>query len=102
MPYSAKTFDDIISERLADLQLKECLDIGAGSGKYGKIIKHVCPTAKVTAIEVFEPNLSRFNLNSIYDKVWITTASDFLSQNSMIFDCTILGEAYAKCGAPAP
>jgi phospholipid N-methyltransferase len=48
------------------------IDIGAGSGTYVKLVKqefNICKDSLWTAIEAWEPYISEFKLNSLYDQV---------------------------------
>src|SRR3990167_8955567 len=56
------------------------LDFGAGSGKYGRMIKAVKPGAVVSAVEVEPDYVEQFNLRSIYDHVFQEWAQGFRSE----------------------
>lgn len=45
------------------------LDVGAGAGKYGTLLREACPGCVITAIEIYEPYLERYRLREIYDYV---------------------------------
>lgn len=46
------------------------LDVGAGSGFWGKWIKRRLPAARVVAIEVWRPYIKNNHLKQVYDEVW--------------------------------
>jgi len=52
MPYSNPVFDQIVKNFIKRHKFTNYLDIGIGSGKYGKIIKNIFPKAKVFGVEV--------------------------------------------------
>ena len=69
MPFSTSVFDRAVSSVLQHLAPATALDIGAGAGKYGKLIKAASPECIVTAVEIYQDYIERFNLHEIYDHV---------------------------------
>jgi predicted RNA methylase len=67
MPYS---FDSQTSkEKILNIikQTDFVLDLGAGAGKYGKLLKN--KVEKIIAVEGFEPYIKSFNLSAFYTEV---------------------------------
>jgi len=62
MPYSSFIFDESIVNIIDLLKPDTILDIGAGAGKYGHLIKKISPTIKLTALEIEKDYIK----NSIY------------------------------------
>lgn len=70
MPWSRDSFDNYVVEyihRHWKDDKRPILDIGAGAGKYGKLLAR---DDVVDAIEVFEPYVERFSLGCIYRYVF--------------------------------
>jgi hypothetical protein len=48
---------------------RSVLDIGAGSGTYGKLMRQIAPDAYLIGIEAWRPYVPRFKLHEVYDLV---------------------------------
>lgn len=94
MPYSSPLFDDAIKEIVMLIKPTTVLDVGAGAGKYGGLIKEVLPKAITTAIEIEADYISRFSLNGIYDQVWNMNVMDIISPKNyeQNFDLVMIGD----------
>lgn len=55
---------------------EKTLDIGAGAGEYGRLIRKDSPGKRIDAIEIFEPYVERFKLREIYDRVFVSDIRD--------------------------
>jgi len=64
------------------------LDVGCGAGKYGKLLKE---RYSVDALEVFEPYIKEFNLNSIYQNVYNKNVKD-LTLSEGQYSLAIMGD----------
>ncbi len=98
-------FKDWLIQMFLKNQVRTVLDIGAGAGIYGKLIREAWDEANVIkerfdfislegditigAIEIFEPYIERFKLREIYDSVIcanvFTKAYDFVHHDLVIF-----------------
>lgn len=77
MPYSDPSNIDWVKEKVNLINPKSILDIGAGAGKYGKIVKDIYPHCNLEAIEVWSPYVEQFDLlNSLYNVVYIEDARE--------------------------
>lgn len=93
MPYSDPIFDKQIEKFIAKHKFKKCLDVGAGAGKYGKIIKKVSPASYIVAIEAAASYIKEFNLGSIYSKVYHTKVETFFDDKpNFTTDLVIIGD----------
>jgi len=94
MPYSSFVFDPVISRFLEKIQPKTFLDIGAGAGKYGELIKKLDSNVLSTAVELEDDYIKKFNLNSIYDEVWNMSATDLIAPKyyEKTFDVVMVGD----------
>jgi len=70
MPYSDPANKPWTAEKIKKINPKTVLDIGAGAGVYLDIIREqLGHSVIVVAVEVWQPNIEKFNLESRYDKV---------------------------------
>lgn len=74
------------------VDLSSALDIGAGNGKYGRMIHQHHPECFVTGLEIEETYVPRFNLHHIYDDVTITDAMTLLRNPDQAWDFIMLGD----------
>jgi SAM-dependent methyltransferase len=70
MPFSTPVFKEETIKHLFDnyKHSSTILDIGAGAGYYSKLLKHIFPN--MDAIEIFEPYIGAYQLESKYKNVW--------------------------------
>lgn len=94
MPYSDPIFDKQIESFILKHKFKDYVDIGAGAGKYGKMIKKILPQSHIIAIEADPFYIKKFKLNSIYDEVYhsriesfFDNKPDFKTDIAIIGDC---------------
>ena len=97
MPYSESTFDNKIKKFLSSHLEKNYLDIGAGAGKHGKIIRTINPSAHIIGIEVNKKYISQFGLKKIYDEINIGKIEDFVAEKTvkeprLMVDIAIIGD----------
>lgn len=91
--YSWNTYDGVFQAFVEGLKPKTVLDIGAGSGKYGKLTRQYAKDAKITAIEIDVEGTIRHKLNEVYDHVVTVQAAEFLMKNPKEnFDLVIIGD----------
>jgi hypothetical protein len=89
MPYSDPANKDWTIEKIKELKPKRVLDVGAGAGTYGSLIKDALPGVIVDAIEVWEPYIIDFNLRDRYDNVFLVDAREHEDFN---YDLVIFGD----------
>ncbi len=94
MPYSSFVFDKSIEEVIQRLKPKNILDIGAGAGKYGELAKKIDPSVETIAVEIEKDYIKKFDLTSIYDKVWNISATDLINSKyyDLSFDVIMIGD----------
>ncbi len=93
MPYSDGTFDDLSSLVVKQLTIHRCLDIGAGNGKYGKLVREFHPNAHIIGIEIEPDYITRFQLHGIYNEVWCMPAQDMIdSKIDDAYDFVMIGD----------
>lgn len=77
-----------VLNKVMQLQPKTVIDVGAGCGTYGQLLKPFVP-AHYAAIEIYEKNVEQFKLRDIYDEVWI---DDVRNYTSLSADLIIFGD----------
>lgn len=86
MPTSANYFDQKVTESIRGY--KTFLDIGAGEGKYEKIIRSVSKGAKITAVEPYKPYHKHLKG---YDKIISKPAHEMIGDKGN-YDVVIMGD----------
>ncbi len=94
MPYSSFIFDKSIEEIIRLLKPETILDLGAGAGKYGELARKINPSIKLTAVEIEQDYVKKFNLSSIYDEVWNISVTDLINPKyyDSAFDVVMIGD----------
>lgn len=90
MPFSDASNTGFVSQFLRLIQPKVILDVGAGAGKYGVLVRQICPSARRVAIEVWHPYVDRFGLRDIYDEVIVQDVKAFELHTN--FDVVFFGD----------
>ena len=78
MPYSAAVFDEVVAGLLRRMTPPSVLDVGAGAGKYGRLVKESCPGTLTTAVEVHAAYIDQFDLAQLYDSILCMDATRLL------------------------
>lgn len=89
--YSWPTFDSLTQRIVQTINPKRILDIGAGGGKYGALLKGVVPECEFTALECDEaafPQLREVG----YDHILPITADRLYERGGDLYDVVILGD----------
>lgn len=94
MPYSSFIFDNEIAEVIKLIHPSTFLDLGAGAGKYGSMVKEIDPSINTMAIEIEEDYLEKFNLLSIYNEIWNMPAINLVRPEyfDSRFDIVMVGD----------
>lgn len=97
MPYSHNSLNPIVNRLLQQIRPAMMLDIGAGAGKYGSMMRAVEAQSGLgclkIAVEICPEYIDRFNLRAIYDEIWITDAYELIaSKPDLSGDLVILGD----------
>src|SRR5260370_30219426 len=93
MPYSDATFDDLFRTFVRQIRLSRCLDIGAGEGKYGKLVREFHPHVEMIGIEIESEYINRFGLNNIYNSIWCMPANAIIDMRvDVSYDLVIIGD----------
>lgn len=90
MPDSIRENDSDVLAFVAEHGIKSVLDIGAGMGTYGKLLKS--EVAHIDAVEVWQPYIDMFNLRYVYDQVIQADARHLGSSDFENYDMVIFGD----------
>lgn len=82
----------MITELITRIPNRNVLDMGAGEGKWGKILRG--RVKKIEAIEIYEPYIKTYELGKWYDRVYHMDAREYrvLDKQRHPFDVVILGD----------
>ncbi len=89
--YSWPTFDVLTQQVIKTINPQRILDIGAGGGKYGALLKDVVPECELTALECDEaafPQLREVG----YHHILPITADKLYENAGDLYDVVILGD----------
>lgn len=92
MPFSHNRFDEYMKRAIKHCAYDNWLDIGAGAGKHGKMIRKLLPDAHITGVEVELNYISKYKLTSIYSEVRPINALQLMNEPTMIYGGIILGD----------
>lgn len=94
MPYSDDSNDDEIIKYLIKTMPDKVLDVGAGAGKYGKMLKSFGGLYNpiVDAVEVWTPYVDQFGLRDLYDTVYVEDIRQFTPDDFEEYDLVIFGD----------
>jgi hypothetical protein len=92
MPYSAPTFDSELELYFRQVRHDSLVDIGAGEGKYGRMLRRAQPKTRLISVEVDAGYVEHYKLRDIYDEVWVQDAAELMNDPTRTFDAVILGD----------
>ena len=94
MPFSLDLYNKDISNHIAALEPKTVLDVGAGMGKYGDIVRAVRGQASVIdAVEPTPEYASKYKLHEKYRNVFVNDIVSFTKSNmTHKYDLCIMGD----------
>ncbi len=89
MPHSDFSNKAWMSRQIENIAPKRVIDVGPGSGTYGRIVRDVASEAHLLGIEAWEPYIDEFALRAIYDEIVVIDARQFTDWES---DLVIFGD----------
>lgn len=92
MPYSLPIFDSELELYFLEVRHSSVLDIGAGEGKYGEMLRRVQPKAQLIAVELDADYVEEYKLRDLYDEVWGRDAADLMNDLERTYDAVIVGD----------
>lgn len=92
MPFSSNTFDSLLVNHIFNLNPKNILDVGAGAGKNGKLIRDFYK-GTLDAIEPCKDSIKKYSLTTIYNNIFELGLKEYLDQYSYNrYDVVIFGD----------
>lgn len=92
MAGSFPIFDQALQQVLGWMSPRRALDIGAGAGKYGRLLQAAAPGCQTEALEVQGAFVERFGLGALYHHVHVADVTTWWPENQAAFDVVVLGE----------
>jgi hypothetical protein len=93
MSGSFPIFDAVCEHLIGAIAPARALDIGAGAGKYGRLLANAAPACERVALEIEARHVEQFALRDLYQRVDIVDAADWWRVNhEESFDLVILGD----------
>lgn len=93
MPYSPNIFDDLTYALVDRIRVGRFLDIGAGNGKFGRLLQLLHPSSERIAVEIERDYIDGFDLAAIYTEVLHMDAAGLIEARlEDTFDLVILGD----------
>ena len=93
MPVSHWFPDKTTKKLLESIRVDRFLDIGAGAGKYGKMLQDHHPNAEKIAVEIDSSYIEKYSLASIYDKVLNISAIKLIDDAlDETYDLVVIGD----------
>jgi cyclopropane fatty-acyl-phospholipid synthase-like methyltransferase len=89
MPVSHNSNIEYVIECLRKFDPHRVLDVGAGAGKYGHLVRSIYMDCHIAAVEVWKPYIDKFKLKALYDDIYIVDAR---KHNSFSYDVVIFGD----------
>jgi len=92
MPFSHNRFDEYMETVIKTCAYDKWLDIGAGAGKHGKMIRRLLPHANITGVEIETKYISKYKLSAIYNTVRPINAMRLMDEPKTEYEGIILGD----------
>ena len=93
MPTSHWLPDRTTKKLLSNIKINSFLDIGAGAGKYGKMVSKYHPGAKKIGLEIDNKYIEEFKLDEIYSEISNFPEIDLIEKHlDTSYDLVIIGD----------
>mgnify|MGYP000885540790 FL=1 len=92
MAGSSMALDKNVKDFLSKIEFEKVIDIGCGSGKYGRMVKELRPDCKLVGIEKDESYIEEFSLNNVYDSIYDFDAHKLIRNADFKTDICIMGD----------
>lgn len=93
MAGSFAVFDAVVQHLVARLAPARALDVGTGSGKYGRLLAQHAPACQRVGIEIEASHVQRFALDSLYQPLHVEDVTTWWRRTpDALFDLVLLGD----------
>jgi hypothetical protein len=93
MPYSLDIYNKDIQAHITALDPKSVLDVGAGMGKYGNLVRSVNPHIICDAVEASQEYIDSYGLKSKYRNIFVKDIIDHVRTDmTHKYDLCIMGD----------
>jgi len=97
MPFSHKVFDPVVEALFRRIRPASLLDVGAGSGKYGAMMRRLegelTFSCRKVGVEITGAYVDSYGLAAIYDDIWVRDVYSLLSSApDLSGDVVVLGD----------
>lgn len=97
MPESTPVMTEFVEKQLRKVVSEGCgrfLDVGAGTGKYGKAIRKLAGGhVWLEAVELESDYISKYKLNDIYNNIFVMDIVDFMKEYvDLTYDVVIMAD----------
>jgi hypothetical protein len=89
LPFSDPIGKDYALELILRLRPRRILDVGPGSGTYGRLIRERLAVEQLDAVEIWAPYIEEYQLRDVYDNVFVCDARLW---QDFAYDLVILGD----------
>jgi SAM-dependent methyltransferase len=92
MPGSSALFDPQIQHFLSRVTITSMLDIGCGSGKYGRFMRDIHPNAVTEGYEIDPEYPDQFGLRDVYTTLYQESGMNVLDRVDAQWDLVTIGD----------
>lgn len=93
MPYSDPRFDKTVEKFIKLHNFNNYLDVGAGAGKYGTMVRRIVPNANIIGVEAEKSYIKQFKLKDTYNNIHHEYIERFIEKNpDFTTDLVIIGD----------
>lgn len=82
--------DGFMENQIRNIEPKTAVDVGAGNGNIGKMIKGIDENCHIIGVEIFGPYIEQFKIYEIYDRIIIDDIKNVI--NTLSGDLIIFGD----------
>ena len=92
MPGSLPVFDEVLEALISWMAPATALDVGTGSGKFGRMLQRAVPACARIGIEVDPDYIDRFALRDIYPTLHQADVMQWSRDSEDFFDLVVMGD----------
>jgi len=93
MPGSSDILNEDIISIVTRINPSTVFDVGVGAGKYGEMLKKICPSVSLTGCEIDASYLTEFKTrHSFYKKIVVKSIIEIIDTEEFDVDLVIMGD----------